>query len=228
MPYSLSHVSAVVPLRGAKLSFLAMVIGSISPDFSYFQELFIPSTNVHNLVGLLVYCVPITLAYYFLFTRIAERKLRRVFPWLGTSSEEAAIGVFAGAVIGAGSHILWDGFTHSTGYFVEIFPVLKSQFYEVKIYKLLQHFSSLFGMVAVVVVMIRHAGGLSSLIGDTAKFKRLVCVWFVLGASLLVLATMLFQNSFSLFTFLIVTTFAVPIAVVLWAGVFEIERAKRS
>ena len=55
-------------------------------------------------------------------------------------------------VVGALTHLLWDAWTHSDGFFVVNLPILQthlSQFYgyQVYLYKVLQHGSTLLGLV---------------------------------------------------------------------------------
>ncbi|WP_153038853.1 DUF4184 family protein, partial [Rathayibacter tanaceti] len=40
---------------------------------------------------------------------------------------EALVLAAAGVVLGAASHVLWDGFTHRGGFFVSAIPVLRDQ-----------------------------------------------------------------------------------------------------
>lgn len=65
--------------------------------------------------------------------------------------------VLLSIVFGAGSHILWDGFTHEHGHFVEILPILKNSLHtssgDIPVFKLLQHASSLLGLAIISLVI---------------------------------------------------------------------------
>jgi hypothetical protein len=60
-------------------------------------------------------------------------------------------GVVISLIVGAATHIFWDGFTHENGFAVEAVPALRTFLFEVDghevyLYRLLQHASSLIGL----------------------------------------------------------------------------------
>ena len=63
--------------------------------------------------------------------------------------------VILSVLIGAGLHILWDSFTHGTGYFVCRLPALRDSIQifgtDVPVYRVLQHFSTALGGVALAI-----------------------------------------------------------------------------
>jgi hypothetical protein len=75
------------------------------------------------------------------------------FDWVENFRKRWPI-IFVSLIAGAASHLVWDGFTHPGGYFVEIFPILKERISgataNVPVYKLLQHSSTVAGICAVV------------------------------------------------------------------------------
>ena len=65
--------------------------------------------------------------------------------------------VILSVLIGAISHILWDGFTHEHGCFVEVMPVLKTAIYlcgaHVPVFSILQHSSTAIGGLIIAFVV---------------------------------------------------------------------------
>jgi len=68
MPFTPTHVLAILPIRlGCKqLSLVALVIGSMIPDFALFYAI-VPYDSSHSLEGLFGYCLPIGLWVYYLY-----------------------------------------------------------------------------------------------------------------------------------------------------------------
>src|SRR5579871_4022702 len=141
MPFTFSHPAAVLPLaliRRKWISLTALAIGSLTPDFEYFFRMRIFSTYSHSWGGVFSFDLPVGLLLSFVFhgvvrdplmnnlPRFLQRRFQRYrllnWPQYFISNW---IGVVICLVIGAASHILWDGFTHRTGYFVRMMPVLQ-------------------------------------------------------------------------------------------------------
>ena len=55
--------------------------------------------------------------------------------------------VLISILIGAFSHLFWDAFTHESGYFVQKIPVLLHKIGNISCYKIIQHLSSIIGMI---------------------------------------------------------------------------------
>lgn len=134
----------------------------MSPDFEYFLRLNIKSCYSHTLLGVFWFDLPISLLVAFIFHLAIRKKIISNLPtflqsrlnpfysfnWL-MHLKRNWVAVFLSIVIGAYSHLLWDSFTHKTGYFVSLLPLLstKSEFFYFSIinYKLLQHLSTIVG-----------------------------------------------------------------------------------
>ena len=120
MPMTAAHPLAVLPLRRTSLDWTCLVIGSMAPDFEYFLRVKLASSISHTLVGLFVFCLPVTLASAWLFHRLIKRPLVHVAPQaIGTRLAgfaerpwQLTWGCILAALVGAVSHDLWDGFTH--------------------------------------------------------------------------------------------------------------------
>ncbi len=118
------------------------------------------------MAGIFYFDLPIALVLCFVFHLLVRGKLIPNLPtaWsnrfngLETDSwllrfKAGWLVVIISCLIGIGSHLLWDSFTHEHGYFVERLSQLKSQLsigkYKLPIYKLLQHGSTIIGLIAI-------------------------------------------------------------------------------
>ena len=128
MPFTLAHPAAAIPLRrvlGSYAVLSALVIGSLTPDLSYFVPVRIPRGASHSPLALLWFCLPMGLSVYVAFHAFLKRPLvsllpsylrRRLIPVVdhpGGLPAAPWAGVVVSLVAGATTHILWDAFTHS-------------------------------------------------------------------------------------------------------------------
>src|SRR5260370_20512196 len=82
MPWTFAHPAAVLPLRlwcPQRLSFGALVVGSISPDIGYYVGWFDLATAAHTPLGLLTICLPSGLALTAL-VRVLHRPMAGLLP----------------------------------------------------------------------------------------------------------------------------------------------------
>src|SRR5262245_19966182 len=191
MPFTGAHPMAVLPLiwrrRWLHLDPTCLVIGSMSPDFEYFLRGEIAGTFAHTLPGLVLFCVPITLAaaavYHGLVKRPAVvvspvRRHALVAPWRERWDAWAVGSVVTSAAVGATTHLVWDSFTHANGWGVEHFPVLH-RVYDVPVlgpltlHRILQTVCSVVGFVVVVGFAIRAIRRSPRLAGTPAWRWRL-------------------------------------------------------
>ncbi len=120
----LSHQAVVLPLKMAAprwTSGTALVLGSIAPDVEYFARTY-PGVSVsHSWPGLFSFCLPVTLALYWLVTRVIVVPLVAHLPDAGPlrlheyvllRSQPSTLRhwsiVAVSALIGAASHVLLD------------------------------------------------------------------------------------------------------------------------
>ncbi|HQF48464.1 MAG TPA: DUF4184 family protein [Flavobacterium alvei] len=161
MPFTFSHPAIVLPLlRNKNLSATGLIIGSMSPDFEYFIRMKVESNISHTFLGLLFFDLPIGFLVALLFHQIIKRNLIENLPTflqnrLATLKNMKWVDylkmnlfyVLISILIGTISHILWDAFTHESGWFVQKMPFLSHQINNISLYKILQHLSSLIGML---------------------------------------------------------------------------------
>ena len=163
MPFTISHVAAVLPLPRKRLVFSALVFGSVSPDLPHLILLPEVSRYGHSLAGLFVASVPLGFAALALFHFVLKNPLLALSPdtirlrvpvqgpfQLGPASR--TVWILVSVLIGAITHILWDSFTHAHGSLVTAWPLLRdgTPFWPYRpIYQFLQPFFSVIGLAAI-------------------------------------------------------------------------------
>ncbi|MCJ8273294.1 MAG: DUF4184 family protein, partial [Psychrosphaera sp.] len=73
MPFTLAHVAAVVPLGRLQQPLLvstALAIGAMVPDLAIFIPQLAYFGDSHSLLGLLLFCLPFGLVWYFCFYQL--------------------------------------------------------------------------------------------------------------------------------------------------------------
>lgn len=129
MPFPLAHPAAVLPLRRfcpKRLNFPALLLGSVIPDASYLFATGRVEELAHRFIGSIALCLPVGLMILWLASR-AHKLLMRLLPqqcefilppkeqlWPGASPFILALSL----LLGVWSHLLCDGLTHRTGWFV--------------------------------------------------------------------------------------------------------------
>ena len=160
MPFTFSHPAAVLPLRWTRLPFAALVIGSMSPDFIYFLQFGPYSGFGHTLAGVFLLDLPLGVALYFyyrwrlrafllaLLPAALQRRASGLDPLTAPLMWQVMLVVIA-VLLGAGTHILWDAFTHAGAWGVEMLPVLSRQIEvagrSIPLFKIAQHGSTFAG-----------------------------------------------------------------------------------
>lgn len=173
MPGTFTHPLAVLPLRRlcpAPLSFAALVIGSMSPDFGYYVHQFPVTGFTHTIVGTLTVCLPSGLVVLVLFY-LLRRPLCFILPqphrgalW-PLASVRPSVSVWlvlsaaASILLGAWTHTIWDSFTHEGGWSVERISFLREPLFRIRgtalpVSYVLQQLSTFGGGAALVLVYI--------------------------------------------------------------------------
>jgi hypothetical protein len=169
MPFTVSHVAAVVPLY-RRLSrahvFSAAVIGSMVPDFGMLLPGSLARWQTHSLVGLFSFCLPVGLIVYILTQWLVKPAIAEVLPdgaYLrlraqhpSTDLRRASIWLYAAIALlfGALTHLIWDAFTHENGRGVRFFPFLSDYGpqmagHSLQLYRWIQYGSSVFGLAVI-------------------------------------------------------------------------------
>ena len=247
MPWTLAHPAAILPLRGLgrfRLPLAALVVGSFSPDFGYYLNQFRLAAFAHTPLGVLLICVPAGALALSLFTAV-RRDLINLLPQphrgallSSLSAYESArplehlLAAVVGLFVGAATHVVWDSFTHASGYAVQLLPVLQTPVLTVGarpmyVYSLLQHASTVTGLCAMLLVYRRWLGQQQQASKTDARYERrryLVlagCLVVACTAGVLLAATKSATgdtgSSINLFRVVVLTTNAFSILLVLAA-----------
>jgi hypothetical protein len=200
MPFTAAHPLLVLPLRRIQLPLSALVIGSIMPDFEYF----ITWTNnrgvAHTIPGILVFCLPLGLIIFAIVHSLVKYPLLSLFPAqqqrklfgparsFKVHSIDSVAAVVAAILIGIVSHFIWDSFTHQTGFTVQRVPLLQAtliqtQWLQIKLYKLLQHASTIVGVAVLSFLYLRWYR--SAVVKDIPVFLRFASTTKVLIVSVM-------------------------------------------
>jgi len=166
VPFTLSHTVAVIPLfRWRRLDPLALVIGSMAPDFGYFAHRFHTAGKAHSLEGSLTTALPLALLVWCV-CRSCAGLLTRPLPdrwdlearhFLGGRPWErwTPLLVLVSLLLGIWSHNLLDSFTHETGWVVRRVGVLHDPW---PVYHVLQQIGSVAGMLVLAAIYWRWSG----------------------------------------------------------------------
>ncbi len=130
----------------------------MAPDFEYLLRLAPRGRFGHSPPGLFLFCLPLGVAAWLEFRKLVRPALRTLLPaGIGARWNAPATGllaVAAGVLVGAFSHIVWDGFTHAKGWGVSHLPILAHSVpvagEDVAVFRILQHFSTVVGLAMVV------------------------------------------------------------------------------
>ncbi len=176
VPFTAAHPMAVLPLLGRwRLDTTCLVIGTMAPDFEYFARVRQASTISHTWLGLVAWNLPATLLLAFAFHHVVKWPLvlvtpraiaRRaaVFaarPWGNEWTFGFVASCVASALLGALTHLLWDGVTHSDGLITPHVPALQTvidlPFFtkDLVLHRVIQHVSTVVGLLACIAVATR-------------------------------------------------------------------------
>ncbi len=162
MPFTASHIAAIIPLCWfKKFSISALAIGSMIPDFILFYPISAYSFT-HSILGLPLFCLPIGLMVYLYFEHIGKYFCIDVLPryiqrrlqhYRQPATSHNWLMIACSLLIGASTHVFWDGFTHSTGWAINLLPILNEPVEvlsaSIPMHGFLQHISSVIGLIVV-------------------------------------------------------------------------------
>lgn len=166
MPLTPSHAAAALLLRrlSSRLPLAPLVTGTLSPDFEYLLRLAPRGRIAHSPAGLNLFCLPASLVVWVVYrTWVRPALLDLLPPGLAAENRPRPTSLFAAvcaALLGAASHVAWDGFTHATGFGVLLLPGLREPVApalaaDLRWYKLLQHGSTVVGASALLCAAFR-------------------------------------------------------------------------
>lgn len=173
MPFTLAHPAAALPLVGRLGRHgvpSALVIGAMAPDLRLFLPLPFSFDFSHSILGMFVFCLPMTLAIYAIWhlvfkepaiallpdvvTRRIPRSARSGLPAAGLQA------VVVSALVGTMTHLFWDAFTHEDTLLVSLVGVLRMEILTIdsmhyQVYDALQVISSVVGMALIALWTLR-------------------------------------------------------------------------
>ncbi len=220
MPFTFAHPAAVLPLcnKGNKyVDKTALIIGAMAPDFEYFIHFRPYQVYGHTILGQLYFNLPLVLAISFIYHYLLKESFFRNLPkpynryyfyvvnrkWKIKEIRRLFVFLYS-ALFGMFTHLFWDSFTHKTGYFVTRLEALNNSFqlfsFSIPVYKLLQHGSSLIGLIIVIFFIrsIRDKKNMTNHIDPNSKMK--IMFWSSFIVSTVVCSSFLFMllNDFSI------------------------------
>lgn len=165
MPFTLAHPSIVLPFKSRYLN-MTLILGSMAPDIIYFV-LFSPSSTLgHSFWGSILFNLPICFLLNYLFYKYIQDVFIYTLPnfissrYMYLSKNKNIIPnkidtiIFTySCLIGMGTHVFWDAFTHKEGYFVKNIGLLRDNIIlfdmNIPVYKMMQHGSTLIGFLII-------------------------------------------------------------------------------
>ncbi len=195
MPFTFSHPAIVLPttyLPKKYYSLSALIMGSMAPDFEYFIRMKGFSRYSHTWTGLFWFDLPLSIILLFIFHNLVRNTLVENLPFsfnvrLSTSGnfnwnkyfqENTAI-VFISLVIGIASHLVWDDFTHTGGYFVRAIPFLNGYVnlfnHSIPIADILQYGCSIIGGLVIIIAVLKLPEG------EKTKRDNIFNFWLVVS-----------------------------------------------
>ncbi len=165
MPLTFAHPAAVLPFsrKSKYVDFLALILGSMAPDFEYFLRGMPAGEIGHTLSGFVFFNLPIVVIVYLIYKAYIHKTFFSHLPAIfqvpdfpKTSSARLlkAIVFFYSALFGMVTHIVWDSFTHLEGFMVRNVSILTYSVpiydFHIPIYKFLQHGSTVVGIIAII------------------------------------------------------------------------------
>ena len=179
MPFTFSHPAIALPatyLPKKYYSLSALIMGSMAPDFEYFIRMKGFSRYSHTWTGLFWFDVPLSIILLFIFHNFVRNTLIENLPFSlnvrlsafdnfnwNKYFQENIVVVFISLIVGIASHLVWDDFTHTGGYFVRVIPFLNGDIHlfnhNIPIADILQYGCSILGGLVMIIVVFKLPEG---------------------------------------------------------------------
>lgn len=194
MPFTLSHPAAIGPLwpitRRLRLPLAALAIGAMAPDFEFFLHLRPESRFSHSFGGLFTFCLPVGLAVYLFWEGYARVPVRSLLALPAAPTEPRTawraptwwVRVIVALLLGAATHVAWDGLTHGGYWGANLWPWLSTPAFTLRgeavpWYNLFQHLSTAVGIAVVLAwlgMTLRRAGAHAALRQSRSRQRTLL------------------------------------------------------
>lgn len=247
MPFTFAHPAVVLPfgIKQTKyIDFTTLVIGTMAPDFEYFIY-FKPMQIVgHTFMGQIYFNLPIIFIIAFIFHYILKEPLIVNLPkpycdryyylvkngWKINSLFKLIV-VYYSALLGAFTHLVWDSFTHETGFFVVRIRFLSKYItivdFKIPIYKILQHGSTMVGFLAIILYMLAIQNNKVNTKNCLQKSRLTKLKYWsgIFGISMAVFVLMIFHlNSLSLGRFVVTSINSMLIGILIMSVITHFHR----
>lgn len=199
MPFTFAHPAITVPLHKKfynKFDFTALVLGTMAPDFEYFIRFQALGEMGHTPLGFIYLNLPLVFILAYLWHTSVKKPFILSMPTIlrnklcynvdekySINSIKTFFIFVSSALIGMVTHVFWDSFTHGSGFFVELIPILRSTINifgkEVLVYKILQHGSTLLGFLLIFIYMFFRKNKNKT---NEVKIKTIPRVMYCLGS----------------------------------------------
>jgi hypothetical protein len=195
MPFTFAHPAAILPLRRSRfLQTVPLIIGSLVPDVPYFFPMRLGRAfpDTHTLYGSFSMCLPLGMA--LLISTLLLREPLTVLlgaraRWVCLRSIERFTArplrwpiALLSILIGSWTHIVWDSFTHQSGWTAMRVAALSAPVslfgWETSTSHLLQYVSSVFGLLVVAIWFRRLVLRVPAAVCEDPSRPR--ASWFVL------------------------------------------------
>ncbi len=165
MPFTPSHVAAVLPFARTPLPPAGLVIGSMVPDLPYFVPIGLSRELTHSPLGAVIADLPMGVACVVLWALVLRAPLLDFAPrWLharfpSPRSTRPALRLvllmLAALLVGIATHLVWDAFTHPDGWVVMHVDLFRAQLGPFAVSRWLQYASSAVGLAVLAVWVLR-------------------------------------------------------------------------
>jgi Domain of unknown function (DUF4184) len=167
MPFTPSHIVAILPLTRTPLFPAALAIGAMAPDLTYYVPTGIPRSLTHSLIGIPTADLAIGLAAFFVWQLLLRAPVLDFSPsWLRDRMPQRhplawrppqwrwlaiVLVLLASLLIGIVTHVVWDSFTHPDGQVVVRVPLLREYLGPLQAYKWGQHIGTVGGLIVLAI-----------------------------------------------------------------------------
>jgi len=204
LPLTLAHPAAILPFsrKSKYINFIALVIGTMSPDFEYFLNGIPTGTMGHSISNFFIFHLPLIAFFYLIYVTFMHRTVFAHLPEIiqvplvEKKKQPIILSIIVfiySAFIGMISHIVWDAFTHIHGFVVLRMPLLTETIFQLPIYKILQHGGTLVGLLFILIYMMAEAKKNTNFSTVSAKEKFNFWLFVAGGAIVLFIAWFVLQ-----------------------------------
>ena len=160
MPFTPSHIAAILPFVRSPLAPAALVIGSMVPDLPYFLPLGIPRELTHSIPGVPLADLPMGILVLVLWALVFRAPVIDFAPeWVRARFRlptrrpdwrpplRLVSVTLVSLLVGIATHLVWDAFTHPDGWMVLQIAALRTQLGPFPAYRWAQYASSIGGLM---------------------------------------------------------------------------------